>query len=680
MQYAQINYNSGESDHRLQNDDCEWLTDQILNIVDCQINITVSEWAEEKRYLPAQVTSMEGYYSFGVAPYLKEIANCMSITSRIQEVDFMKAAQVGATVGVLENTIGYLIDHVKSAPAIFLTADGGLAKRRVESNIIPMLLHSELYDLITSSDFRSARKTGLTDKKIEWVGGGYLLPMGAQNADTLRSFSIRFLLEDEIDAYPAKVGKDGDPQKLVEARTTAYHETRKILRISTPLIKGSSRITKGYEKGDQRKYLVPCKSCKVKQELRFSGENKENGLVYGLVWELDGEILIPDSVRYICKHCGHAHRNSDKIWMLPRGEWVPTSKARTPEHRSYHINALYSPIGMFPWSAIVLEWLEAWDTVTKTAKNDNLLQNFYNNRLGLPYRRTGTKVRIDQVSFHRRPVYRFGQIPNAYAKQYSGSPILFLTCQVDVHKRNLGVSVMGWTQDQCSYVIDYWRYEVKGTEPFCDEITSPVWQKLRDLIEDKEYIADNGVRYKIAMTLVDAGYCNATVTSFCGEYAEAVFPILGRDRTAKNQTIKEFAEFKTQDGTIGYRILVDHYKDRLSPVLRREWGEGAGQQKMHHFNTPIDITTKQLKELTVETRFEKVDDNGVITYFWHRPGNKDNTLWDLLVYGHAGVEIMAWNICIQFFELENVDWPCFWEYVAESSNDAVFCRTPKKVT
>jgi len=31
----------------------------------------------------------------------------------------------------------------------------------------------------------------------------------------------------------------------------------------------------------------------------------------------------------------------------------------------------------------------------------------------------------------------------------------------------------------------------------------------------------------------------------------------------------------------------------------------------------------------------------------------------LLVYGHASVEILAWNICT-VMGLEKVDWPVFW--------------------
>ena len=144
---------------------------------------------------------------------------------------------------------------------MMVTADAELAKLRMESYITPMMQQSGLIDLIQSTDEMNTRKSGKTDKKIEWRGGGFLIPFGAQNANKLRSLSIRFLLKDEPDGWPDTVGADGDPSELANARTEAYEQIRKILNLSTPLIAGSSRIEKMFELGDQRYYFVPCKKC-----------------------------------------------------------------------------------------------------------------------------------------------------------------------------------------------------------------------------------------------------------------------------------------------------------------------------------------------------------------------------------------------------------------------------------
>ncbi len=102
-------------------------------------------------------------------------------------------------------------------------------------------------------------------------------------------------------------------------------------------------------------------------------------------------------------------------------------------------------------------------------------QTFYNNILAEPFEIMGSKIGFVSVSAHRRATYRLGQIPNKYAAKYSGSPVLFLTCTVDVHKNNLAVTVLGWCKDARPYVITYERYERAESDDECNEISSPVW-------------------------------------------------------------------------------------------------------------------------------------------------------------------------------------------------------------
>lgn len=653
------------------NSDAEFLDAQTEGLTDQHTTLLVSEWAESTRYLPPQATSMPGFYSYDVAPYLREIADCLSVDSPVRELDLMKGAQIGATVGIIENGIGYLIDHIKSAPSMLLTADAELAKLRVDTYVMPMIEYSGLRDLIRSSDENNTRKTGATSKKLEWQGGGYLVPFGAINANKLRSMSIMYLFEDEVDSYPERVGKDGDPQALAETRTKAYHQKRKIVRLSTPLVKGNSRIAKGFERGDQRYYFVPCRACGLMQKLEFRKKDADTGKIWGLVWSVDEDgDLVPDSSRYICEGCGHAHKNSDKMWMLPRGEWRATAKQRDKTRRSYHLNALYSPIGMLPWDAIATEWLEAWDDETNKVRDTEALQVFYNNNLGKPFEITGSKIRFASVSAHRRPEYLLGNVPNEYAIEHAGSRILMLICAVDVHKTNLAVSVMGVCRGGRIFLIDYWRFEDEN----CDNSESPVWGRLRELIEEKIYTADDGCEYKIALTLVDAGYANATVTDFCADYSGGVYAILGRPRADKAATIREFSGFKTQAGRPGYKIIVDHYKDRMAPVLRREWSPSAGPQPPFHFNAPTDTTEKQIKELITEYKREIRDGKtGMTHHAWYRPGNAPNELFDLLGYTFAGVDITAWSIFVDKFERDEVEWGEFWDHLEK---DTPFFKIP----
>lgn len=654
----------------------DWLADQVEGLTEEIEHISPVQFNEETRYLPDSVTPLPGFMSFDINPYMREIVDACDPRSPVREVNLKKGVQITYST-MLESVLLYYMAHIKTRPSMLVSADKELVKGRIENYILPMLNQSGLSDIITSSDEGNSRKTGKTANHLQWSGGGFLVPGGANNADKMRMWSIMLMLKDEIDAWPDVVGKDGDPDLLTDDRCSAFWEIRKIYRGGTPLIKGTSKIAYQYGRGDQRKYMVRCKHCNHQQELRWEAVDKETGVAGGFVWETDGGVLVLESVRYVCPKCGGEHHEHDKTALFDPAngaEWVPTAKPVEPGIRSYHLPAFYSPVGFQPWYKCVSAYLKGFDPVERKVRDIGKYQVFYNNILAEPFEIMGSRIRFTAVSAHRRAVYRLGQVPNEYAKQWSGSPILFLTCQVDVHKKNLAVSVMGWTRDARCYVIDYWRFEVEGEDDDCSELSSPVWGRLRALIEEQVYIADDGRKYRLAMTLIDAGYANDTVTNFCADYAAGVYPILGRERPAKNQRISEFAEFKTQSGTVGYRILVDHYKDRMGPVLRREWSEGAGEQKAYHFNAPVDITDKQLKELTVETRREKKDDKGNTTYHWYRPGNARNELFDLLGYGYSAVEIIAWGICIQYFELDTIDWDQFWTYAEESDNDDLFGR------
>lgn len=653
----------------------DWIVDEVGEMTDEIVHISPSQYNEENRYLPLSVSSIPGYIRYDVNPFMREIVDCFDIDSPVREVNLKKGVQITYST-VLESGALYFMGHVKTLPMMYITADKELAEARIENNFIPMLNESGMSHIIRSSDEGNTRKTGKTKNHIQFEGGGYMVPFGARNADKMRSYSMCVMLKDELDAWLATVGKDGDPDALSDDRCSGYWDRRKIFRGSTPLLE-PSKIQAQYKRGDQREYLVLCKKCNFPQKLRWETIDKKTGLVGGFKWEMDDGILILESVRYCCQSCGHEHYEYDKERLFSQDQgahWNPTARPVEPNIRSYHLPALYSPIGMAPWSKCVTAYLAGFDPVEKRVMDIGKYQVFYNNILAEPFKVMGSKIRFTSVSAHRRAVYRLGQIPNNYATQWSGSRILFLTCQVDVHKKNLAVTVMGWTVGMRCYVIDYWRFEVDNDDGDCKDLSNPVWGRLRTLIEETTYAADDGQLYRIASTLIDAGYGNDTVTTFCGDYHWGVYPILGRDRAAKNQTIKEFAEFTTQSGTVGYRILVDHYKDRLAPVLRREWVEESGEQNTYHFNTPVDITDKQLKELTVESRRERTDEKGVVSYYWHRPSGAPNELWDLLGYGHACVEILAWNICIQHFELKKVEWDQFWKYAAAPENDELFGR------
>lgn len=637
----------------------DWICEKVDKITDRVRRITPSEYNEAHRYLPSSVTSKPGYLRYANSPWLREMVDCFDVDSPIREVNLKKGVQIGYST-LLESILLYYMGHVKTVPAMYVTADKELAKARLENNIIPMIQQSDMYHIIQSSDAYGSNKKGLTNDHIQWEGGGYCVPFGAVNANKMRSFSILLMLKDEIDGWPLTVGKDGNPDKLTDDRTAGYHDVRKIFRGSTPLIKQTSFIEKNYLRGDQRKPQIRCLSCGFPQILRWEGTNKETGAVFGFDWEMEEGSLLIESVHYKCANCGHKHFDYDKELLFSPdhgAEWIPTARPENPYIRSYHLPAFYSPQ---PWDRHVTTYINAYNRDERRVRDMGALQVFYNNVLAEPFEVQGERVSFVMVSAHRRTDNSYGQIPNNYSLTHCGDVILMLVCCVDVQKSNLAVAVFGFTVHARSFLIDYWRFN----DDDCSQLKSPAWGRLRDVIENKRYKDEQGREYWIGITLIDSGYSNDTVVQFCSSYASNVYPIIGRDRTAKSQKIVEFGEFITQIGTVGYRIVVDYYKERNASVLRRVWEPLQGEQPEYHFNAPVNATDDQLKELTVETRREKRDENtGAISYYWHRPGGADNELWDLFNYASAAVEIAAWIICVKHFELSEINWVQFWSYI-----------------
>ncbi len=76
--------------------------------------LTVSEWADQFRMLSQTASAEPGRWRTDRTPYLREIMDCLSTSSGVEKVVFMKGAQVGGTEAG-NNWIGYVIDQAQSA-------------------------------------------------------------------------------------------------------------------------------------------------------------------------------------------------------------------------------------------------------------------------------------------------------------------------------------------------------------------------------------------------------------------------------------------------------------------------------------------------------------------------------------------------------------------------------------
>jgi phage terminase large subunit GpA-like protein len=205
--------------------------------------------------------------------------------------------------------------------------------------------------------------------------GGHLTLMGANSPTQLASRPIKILLIDEEDRM--RVTSEGDPVAIAMKRTTTFRD-RKIVHISTPSLKGLSRIERHFLQSDQRKRFVPCPYCHHYQELRWSQ----------VKWDKSGERHLSKTAAYECEKCKVRWSEKERFIALAKGVWRATNDDPVDGKVGFHISELYSLWRTMP--QIVQDFLNCTD-------NPDLLQVFYNTALGVPYERIVSGVSL--VSF-----------------------------------------------------------------------------------------------------------------------------------------------------------------------------------------------------------------------------------------------------------------------------------------
>jgi phage terminase large subunit GpA-like protein len=446
--------------------------------------LTVSEWADRYRTLSQRASAEPGPWRTDRTPYLREIMDCLSPSSPVERVVFMKGAQIGATESG-NNWIGYII-HQAPGPMMAVQPTVEMAKRNSKQRIDPLIEESHaLRELVKDPRSRDSGNTILAKE----FPGGVLVMTGANSAVGLRSMAARYLFLDEVDAYPGDVEGEGDPVNLALARTRTFAR-RKVFMCSTPKVTGRSRIEAAYAESDQRQFWVPCPNCREFQVLKFAQLRWPKGK--------------PEMVVYVCEYCNQEIQNHQKHWMLPRGEWRPAAPGQG-KVAGFHLSGLYSPVGWFSWA-------DAAKMFTEAQKNPSLLQVFVNTVQGETWTQLGEAPEWQKL-YDRREDYQTGLVPRGG---------LFLTAGADVQKDRIEVEIVAWGRGKESWSVDYRVLEGDTAGP-------QVWDKLTALLNET-FTTTSGLELAIMQLAVDSGYAATEVYQWARKQGHRVTVIKGDSR------------------------------------------------------------------------------------------------------------------------------------------------------
>lgn len=518
-------------------------------------DLLVSEWADAHRIVSSKASGRPGKWDTNTVPYMREIMDAMSLTHPCTHGDFMKGTQIAGSEAMY-NAIGYCIDKVPCAQMLVMpTVD----MMKLTSRLRISTMIDETPALASKVGSQKSRESSNTTLQKEYPGG-MLLMRGANSGPGLRSASVRVLNLDEVDAYPDDVDGEGDPCVLAEKRVESYGSRAKVFACSSPKIKGKSRIERRYQRGSRARYYVPCPHCAHEQflhwnQIRWDMEqrNEHHCSACGSVTEYhdaapaacahcsitvkaeDLKTAATEDVAnawYECESCTQRIDEHFKTQMLERGRhihempgpcemlvdndphphaiWARIGgqvKRVLPRYRrplSWHVSALYSPLGWFSWRKAVQQKLEAQRGGYHTDSGESLEQVFYNTVLGETYEVKGEQPADDMLKLRAEP-YDLGTVP---------AGALLLTASVDLQGDRFEVKVKGYGRGLESWLVDYHviPYAFGAKQPGPDD-----WAKVL-AVRDKGYPHASGNTLRITAMAVDSGYLTQEVLAFCRTY------------------------------------------------------------------------------------------------------------------------------------------------------------------
>lgn len=555
--------------------------------------LTVSEWADLYRVLPQKASAEPGKWRTSRVPYLAEILDCLSPSSPVERVVLQKGSQLGGTEAGL-NWIAFII-HQSPGPIMAVQPTVETGKRWSRQRLGPMIEETP----VLSGTVKEPRErdSGNTILSKEFRHGVIIIT-GANSAVGLRSMPVRYLFLDEIDGYPADVEGEGDPCSLAEKRTGTFAR-RKILLVSTPTIKGLSRIEREFLASDRRRYHLRCPHCGGMQVLKWAG----------IEWEKDGELHKPETTAYRCEHCSKLIPEHFKTRMLEGGQWIAENPG-SGKSAGFHINALYSPIGWRSWADIVAEFLKVKNEAT-------LLKTWVNTVLGETWDETGVTV-DDNNLFSRREHYG-PDIP---------MEAVLLTAGVDVQDDRLEVQVLGWGKGEECWSIEHQTFYGPPAE-------TTVWNLL-DLFLSKTYKHESGASLKITCACVDTGghFTSQAYAFVKPRQSRRVYAIKGSNQPGRpivgRPSINNMARVKL------FSIGMDTAKDAVYSRLRIEEPGAA----FIHF--PMQYDQEFFRQLTAEkivTKYSK----GFPYRTWVKVRARNEAL-DTFCYALAALSIFNPNL------------------------------------
>jgi phage terminase large subunit GpA-like protein len=456
-------------------------------------NLTVSQYSDEKIILtngPLAGTRWRTTF----APYQRGIMDVFH-EDGVTHAVVQGSSQWGKTA-ICVNIAAYHVDYDPCTILIVEPTLDPMAKDFAKNRLEPVIAASPSLQAKVAKKRAKDSSNTLLSKTFR---GGAISIAGANSASSLAARPVRLLILDEVDRYPKSLPGEGSTIAIAMKRTQSYRQRKRVFMCSSPTIKGGT-VDVWYQRGDQRKYHVPCHSCGHMHPYEWQN----------VMWENDDS----STAHLVCPECDAIIDDAMRIALLEKGEWIATNnKHREKNIVSFHMWEAYSPMSSL--SEIVAAFMRARE-LQKTGDTDEM-DTWQNTTLA----EAREPLKID--GFDGNQVLQrcedYDENPDVHVPEGA----CCITMGVDIQDSRIEALVYAWGPGEESWIID--RHEFPG-----DTTQPEAWASLDQLL-DAQYLHATGQTLSISSTCIDsAGHRTNMVYDFCSKRsAQRVYAIIGRD-------------------------------------------------------------------------------------------------------------------------------------------------------
>jgi phage terminase large subunit GpA-like protein len=346
--------------------------------------------------------------SFAERPYLREPIDVFAEPG-VTDVVVCGPTRIGKTF-IFRMLFAWSIAF-DPAPAMWVDTTVDTARRVSKKELQPLVE----YNAILRSR-KPENRHNYADLTMLFPGAAFGM-VGANSDSQVAGDTVQRVFGNEVGKWRGATEKDANIQEQVRHRTESYEQERRHGWSCTPDLE-EGLTWQLVQRGDCRKWFVPCPRCGTLQELAWGAVDSPGGVWWDPEakgadgkWDL---ARVKRSARYRCENVACLAHSGPAGWtdaerlaavQDPRAHYRPTKFADvTPGWRSYILNGLYGPLEANNVGELAVDFLAARSSGFFTNRQD-----FWNSRMGLPW--TDSPSMLDAGKFAKRELVPIGKDP-----------------------------------------------------------------------------------------------------------------------------------------------------------------------------------------------------------------------------------------------------------------------------